>query len=80
MYDGVHVLLKDRSEMGNYFVPDLKHSRKNDSEHVYSDYSPAHVHHNWRFSDNFGESSNKWFYWLEYDDHKTNLKETNNEK
>jgi len=49
MYDGVHVLLQDRSEIGNYFIPDLPYSRRN-SDHVYRDYSPAHLHHNWKFS------------------------------
>jgi len=48
-YDGVHLLLKDRSEVGKYFIPDRPNSRnRNDWE--YSDYSPAHLHHNWRFS------------------------------
>jgi len=49
MYDGVAPLLKDRSEIGNYFQPDRIHSRNNTNT-VYSDYSPAHLHHNWRFS------------------------------
>jgi len=48
-YDGVHVLLKDRSEIGNYFIPDIPNSRR-DSDHIHRDYSPAHLHHNWRFS------------------------------
>lgn len=51
MYDGVHVLLKDRSEIGNYFIPDITNSRINaDGKHVYGDYSPAHYHHNWRYN------------------------------
>lgn len=58
MFDGVHVLLKDRSEIGNYFIPDIKNSRKNDSDYIYSDYSPAHLHHNWRYS-NIYEEANK---------------------
>lgn len=49
MYDGVHTLLQDRSEIGNFFIPDRINSRSK-SDHVYSDYSPAHLHHNWRFS------------------------------
>jgi hypothetical protein len=49
MYDGVHVLLKDRSEIGNTFIPDRMNSRR-DNDHVYTDYSPQHLHHNWRFS------------------------------
>jgi pimeloyl-ACP methyl ester carboxylesterase len=48
-YDGVHVLLKDRSEIGNYFIPDIPNSRR-DPDHIHRDYSPAHLHHNWRFS------------------------------
>jgi len=49
MYDGVHTLLMDRSEVGNFTIPDKLGSRKA-SEHVYSDYTPTHLHHNWRFS------------------------------
>eukprot|EP01016_Furgasonia_blochmanni_P005459 TRINITY_DN1211_c0_g1_i1.p1 TRINITY_DN1211_c0_g1~~TRINITY_DN1211_c0_g1_i1.p1 ORF type:complete len:458 (+),score=105.78 TRINITY_DN1211_c0_g1_i1:158-1531(+) len=49
LYDGVHTLLADRSEVGNYFIPDRINSRSQ-AGHVYSDYSPAHLHHNWRFS------------------------------
>lgn len=48
MYDGVHVLLKDRSEIGNVYIPDRIYSKKS-AEHVYSDYTPAHYYHNWRF-------------------------------
>jgi len=47
--DGVHVLLNDRSEIGTYMIPDRINSRK-DADHLYSDYSPPHLHHNWRFS------------------------------
>jgi hypothetical protein len=39
MFDGVHVLLKDRSEIGNFMIPDIRNSRKDDA-HSYSDYSP----------------------------------------
>ena len=56
MWDGVHVLLKDRTEIGNFFIPDMKNSRKDDSDHVYSDYTPAHYHHNWRYSNIYEES------------------------
>jgi hypothetical protein len=55
MYDGVHVLLKDRSEIGKFFVPDVRNSRK-DGDWVYSDYAPAHLHHNWRFSNIYEEA------------------------
>ena len=54
LYDGVHVLLADRSEVGNYYIPDTPQSRKNPS-HVYSDYAPAHFHHNWRYSNVYEE-------------------------
>lgn len=54
LYDGVHVLLKDRSEIGGRgFVPDRLHSRT-DTDWIYSEYSPAHVHHNWRFQQGAG--------------------------
>ena len=54
LYDGVHVLLKDRTEVGKYFIPDRPYSR-NKSDWVYSDYSPAHLHHNWRFSNAYDQ-------------------------
>jgi len=56
MYDGVHVLLKDRSEIGNYFVQAIPYT-KNDPNHMYGEYSPAHLHHNWRFSDIYEKAS-----------------------
>jgi len=49
MYDGVHTLIQDRSEVGRAMIPDRVNSR-NASDHVYSEYSPAHLHHNWRYS------------------------------
>lgn len=58
MWDGVHVLLKDKSEVGNYFIPDRIGSR-NDGAHVYSDYSPSHYHHNWRYSNIYEEANKK---------------------
>ena len=58
MYDGVHVLLQDRSEVGKGFIPDVRHSRK-DADHYYSDYSPVHYHHNWRFSGIYDEQKDK---------------------
>jgi len=54
-YDGVHILLKDRSEIGNYFIPDIPNSRR-DSDHIHRDYSPAHLHHNWRYSNIYEEA------------------------
>jgi hypothetical protein len=35
MYDGVHVLLKDRSEVGKGFIPDRVNSR-NAADHVFN--------------------------------------------
>jgi len=55
LYDGVHVLLQDRTEIGNYFVPDRFGTRNNPS-HVYGDYSPAHLHHNWRYNNLYDEA------------------------
>lgn len=55
MFDGVHTLLKDRSEIGNFFIPDVRNSRK-DGDWVYSDYTPTHLHHNWRFSNIYEEA------------------------
>ena len=49
MYDGVHVLLKDRSEIGKFFVESVPNSKK-DSDHLYGETSPAHYEHNWRYS------------------------------
>lgn len=49
LYDGVHVLLKDRTEVGNFYIPDRIYSKKN-PDHVYSDYTPSHLYHNWRFN------------------------------
>ncbi|EGR30262.1 hypothetical protein IMG5_206927 [Ichthyophthirius multifiliis] len=56
-YDGVHNLLQDRSEVGKYCIPDRKHSRTHISQasHVYGDYTPAHLHHNWRFNNIYEE-------------------------
>jgi len=53
--DGVHNLLHDRSEIGTHFIPDRMNSRK-DPDHVYSDYAPAHLHPNWRFSNAYEEA------------------------
>jgi len=48
--------LKDRSEIGNYFVPDIPNSRR-DPNHIHRDYSPVHLHHNWRFSNIYEEAA-----------------------
>ena len=72
-YDGVHILLKDRTEVGKhkpfsylskliinlllirfssgkFFISDRKFSRTHDPKWVYGDYTPSHLHHNWRFN------------------------------
>lgn len=48
-YDGVHVLLKNRDEVGSHFLPDINHARVV-REDFAGDRSPAHYHHNWRFN------------------------------
>lgn len=48
LYDGVHVLLSDRNNLGREFIPDRPLTRAN-PDFVYTDYVPAHHHHNWRF-------------------------------
>jgi len=59
MYDGVHTLLMDRSEIGDFTVPERGvYSRKN-PDHVYSDYTPSHFHHNWRFTNFYDETYNQ---------------------
>jgi len=55
LYDGVHTLLHDRTEIGKAFIPDRPGYRINPN-HVYGDYSPAHLHHNWRFNDIYEEA------------------------
>jgi hypothetical protein len=49
LYDGAHTLLKNRSEIGNYYIPDRQKGRIN-GDYIYSDYKPEHLHHNWRYS------------------------------
>ena len=55
LYDGVHTLLHDRTEIGKAFIPDRPGYRINPN-HVYGDYSPVHLHHNWRFNDIYEEA------------------------
>mmetsp|Transcript_3780 Transcript_3780/g.3228 ORF Transcript_3780/g.3228 Transcript_3780/m.3228 type:complete len:123 (-) Transcript_3780:409-777(-) len=54
-HDGVHTLLMNRAEIGNYFIPD-RYGSRNDSNVMMGDYSPPHVHHNWRYTDIYEES------------------------
>ena len=47
-YDGVHVLLQNRDEVGNYYIPDINHARVERDDFAGAR-SPGHYHHNWRF-------------------------------
>ena len=55
--DGVHVLLADRTEVGWYGVPE----RESRSMAVpgLGEYTPEHVHHNYRFSDAYLKSKER---------------------
>lgn len=46
-YDGVHMLLKSREEVGNYYIRDMPN--RTTAGYFYSDYKPEHLHHNWRY-------------------------------
>lgn len=49
-YDGVHTLLKNRTEVVNRTaIPCIPHERV---EKLTGEYAPAHYHHNWRFEEN----------------------------
>ena len=48
-YDGVHVLLRKRGEVGNVYIPDLNKARVV-AEDFAGDRIPAHYQHNWRFN------------------------------
>lgn len=47
LYDGVHVLVSDRTRITKEFIPMRPFDR--DDLKAASDYSPVHYHHNWRF-------------------------------
>jgi hypothetical protein len=49
MYDGVHTLLSDRSEIGWYGVAE-RESKHSAGIPFACEYTPEHVHHNWRFN------------------------------
>jgi hypothetical protein len=53
-YDGVHVLLNNRDEVGKTFIPDL-HLNRNPRDQIPDDRTPAHYYHNWRFKNVYGE-------------------------
>lgn len=46
-YDGVHTLLKNREEVGRYYVPDVPN--RNIPKEMPDDRTPGHYYHNWRF-------------------------------
>jgi len=49
-YDGVHTLLKNRTDLVNgTTIPTISRER---SDKFAGEYAPAHFHHNWRFEDN----------------------------
>lgn len=54
-FDGVHVLLADRSEVGSYGIPE-RMSKMNDHITFATEYTPEHVHHNWKFTNAYNES------------------------
>lgn len=51
IYDGVHVLLNDRSEVGVEYIPDRRSREKG---FRYNDILPGHYHHNWRYNNELG--------------------------
>lgn len=48
-YDGVHVLLANRAEVGEHYVPDINNART-PREDFAGDRIPPHYYHNWRFN------------------------------
>ncbi len=56
-HDGVHVLLADRTEVGWYGVPE-RESRSMAIPGL-GEYTPEHLHHNYRFSDAYIKSKER---------------------
>ena len=56
-HDGVHVLLADRTEVGWYGVPE-RESRSMTIPGL-GEYTPEHLHHNYRFSDAYVKSKER---------------------
>lgn len=56
-HDGVNVLLADRSELGWYGIPE----RESKSMNIpgLGEYTPEHVHHNYRFTDAYKKSKER---------------------
>ena len=52
-HDGAHVLLADRTEIGNTFIPDRGQS---EAAGRGGEYMPEHVHHNYRNTDVYEQS------------------------
>lgn len=48
-YDGINVLLKNRAEVGEYYLRDMPN--RNTAGYYYTDYIPQHLHHNWRYQE-----------------------------
>jgi hypothetical protein len=55
-YDGVHVLLADRSEVGWYNIPERYCKINNNAIPYATEYTPEHLHHNWKHTDAYVNS------------------------
>lgn len=53
-YDGVNVLLRNRDEVGKFYIPDINNQRVVKDDFA-GDRAPAHYHHNWRFNNAYGK-------------------------
>jgi hypothetical protein len=56
--DGVHVLLADRTEVGWYPIQE-RYSKVNSNIPYQCEYTPEHVHHNWKTTKAYIESKNR---------------------
>jgi hypothetical protein len=57
-YDGVNILLENRSEVGIYTIPE-RYSKINDNIPFSCEYTPEHVHHNWKYTNAYKESKKR---------------------
>lgn len=55
--DGVNTLLTDRSEVGNFYIPDRETSSV--GHPALGEFTPEHVHHNFRHSDAYIKSKQR---------------------
>ena len=55
--DGVHVLLADRSEIGWYGIQERTGVNKDIA--MVTEYTPEHVHHNWKHTDSYTNSKKR---------------------